>query len=419
MADNPSQLHRPRQKTTTPSEPYNKPPNLQTPARPFAARPPVIRLALSVALTLGLTLAGWLAATRNHTSPTQPAPRLLVIGIRRFSWETVIALHTQSQLPNLATLLDGESARGDILSRDYPSEDAILASILTGRFPVHHGISADHSYTLRSISDRVAQYLPWTRIHATGRPVAAIGFPIWQPLAGRNALIIPPEFSGPGTTIYQDGEPVSGPSQWTSLKVTSTNVPSEYLTPFTSDPDLPAALRAALRAALASDLTTLALAQQAATEASHPDLFIYLSGLAALDNALAAQADPAARPALRHTLLSEYHQFIDSRIGTLHSLVADVPTALILFSEDGSRGQPMSYRPRFPTNLPPPAVGFFLATGPGIRRSVIPATLTPPDVAATLLALARATLPVALDGVVCYNLLNDDFYLRNPEHVRP
>jgi hypothetical protein len=156
-----------------------------------------------------------------------------------------------------------------------------------------------------------------------------------------------------------------------------------------------------LRRALAADLETVRLAREIARRDPRRHLFLYFEGL---DRWRRVVGDASAS-------LGPYCEHLDDLLGELLE-VDDPHTAWMLFSERGNPDGPIRYRPQFPRLRRWPPIGFFLAWGDGVKRSVIPHTVAPVDVAATLTYLSGNPVPLGTDGVVQTGMLDDGWFAR-------
>ncbi len=89
----------------------------------------------------------------------------------------------------------------------------------------------------------------------------------------------------------------------------------------------------------------------------------------------------------------------------------DGNTTFLVFSEQGSRTAAVE------DDTPTP--GWVLAWGRGIKQAVDPLTVTPVDIAATLLYLAGDPVPDDIDGTIQFDMLRDDFFRDHPVLVVP
>lgn len=345
--------------------------------------------------------------------------RLLVIDIGGFSWSSVLAAQGEAHMPHLGGILAGGCAYGDVIAQGYVSDTEILASFLTGRFPVNHGIT---DYLIEGPIDgerNPARRLVWDQIHRAGQPVAVVGFPIWYPIHGGDVLVIPATRFFPGTgMVFHDGVSVRDPSTG-SLIVHADKVPDAVRKQIGAELVLPDTVQAAINVCLADDLTITAMAEQAVRTVPGAHLFVCLSGLSMLDTVLRSLDGAVVSEPMRATLLGRYHVFLDDLIKRLDVAMNDDQKTTFIISEGGNRRTATRYRPHFPSENEWPARGFFLATGRNIRRTESPAIVQPADVAVTLLYLVEAPLPASMDGAVLHGILNDEFFFKHPYRMAP
>lgn len=134
-------------------------------------------------------------------------------------------------------------------------------------------------------------------------------------------------------------------------------------------------------------------------------VFLYLDGIArAKERAVTNNASARADLDAAYVALDNLFRRITAGL--------DDGTAVVVLSEEGFRSHLISYRPFLPTQEPPVSVGCLVAWGGGLKRSELPHTLSPTDVAPTLLYLAGVPVPNWLDGSVVMGMLEDDTYFR-------
>ena len=345
--------------------------------------------------------------------------RLLVVDIGSFSWESILSLPSGVSMSYLASLFAGDCAYGDVIAQDYASDSAILASLLTGRFPANHGITNDAIHGPMDGDRTPDARLVWDRIHRAGQPVAVVGFPIWRPLAGRDALVIPPprSFAGCGV-VFRDGMSPRDPS-YVSLIASADSVADALRERFGEGLALPDAVLVAMRAGIGDDLTIAAMAEQAVRTVRGAHLFVRLSGLSMVDAAIRDAGTERMPEPEREMLLGRYHVFLDGLLKRLDVAMGDERKTVFIVSENANRRGPIRYRPYFPALQEWPAMGFFVAAGGNIRRAETPESMRPVDLAVTLLYLAAAPLPASMDGVILYGILHDDFYFKHALRTAP
>jgi len=327
--------------------------------------------------------------------------RLLVVDMGGFSWGSVLDARVETNMPYIRGILAGNGAYGDVLTKGYASDSEILASLLTGRFPVNHGLTNAPTAGPMDGDRDPARRLVWDQIHRAGQPVAVVGFPLWYPLHGNDSLVSPSprSFAGAGV-VYHDGISLRDPS-YTSLVVPADRIPDALQKRIRGDVTLPDAVQGAINACLADDLTITAMAEQAVRTVPRAHLFVYLSGLSVLDAALRSLDGSVVSESTREMLLCRYHVFVDGLLARLDAAMNDSPKTVFIVSENHT------------------AKGFFAAIGRNIRRTENPQIVQPADVAVTLLYLAGAPLPITMDGVILHGILNDEFFFKHPYRTAP
>jgi len=168
-------------------------------------------------------------------------------------------------------------------------------------------------------------------------------------------------------------------------------------------------VRRSSRPGLASDRRTALLAAEILRSQPDRHLFVYLDGLQAWTRSSGAGGAP----------LHGYYEELDRILERLTAAGEGSPTTWMLFSERGNPDGPIDYRPRFPRLRTWPPIGFFMAWGHGVKRSVEPHTLSPVDLAATLTYIGGYPIPNDTDGVVLFGLLDDGYYFQQRLAFRP
>jgi hypothetical protein len=319
---------------------------------------------LSVAVTLlaaGLAFrASGVDGDEEDSGRIAGPPRVVLIGVPGLSWRAVIDGIREDRLPVLAGLIRGESAKGDMIASGYGSDAEILASVVTGRLPFKHGVRTVDQLDRFGRDPNPMRGTVWQWIGSHGGRVAALGFPF-------------------GST---------GPEGLRPLSVKR---------------------REELDRCLASDLGIAASAARVLRTDPGRHLFVYLEGLRCWEENAHDPADATAEG---------YYEFLDRILGELTSSAGE-RTIWMLFSERGNAEGPISYRPRFPELHSWPPIGFFLAWGDGVKRSVDPHTIAPPDLAVTLAYLSGSAVSSDMDGVVLFELLDDGYYFQQRLAFRP
>jgi hypothetical protein len=138
-------------------------------------------------------------------------------------------------------------------------------------------------------------------------------------------------------------------------------------------------------------------------------LFLYFDGLQRCERASGTTDSSSDTNAVS---LEACYDALDTTLGELVAAAGSTPTTWMLFSERGNRAGPIDYRPRFPRLDHWPPIGFFLAWGDGVKRSVMPQTIAPVDLAATLAYVSGHPVPEDADGLVLFGMLDDGYWFR-------
>jgi len=155
-------------------------------------------------------------------------------------------------------------------------------------------------------------------------------------------------------------------------------------------------------APLAEDLATAERAAKQLRADPRRHLFLYFDGLHRW------QRDHGARG----ESLFAYYDEIDEILRSLVDAAGDHPTTWMLFSERGNHDGPIDYRPGFPRLAQWPPIGFFMAWGHGVKRSVAPQTIAPVDLATTLAYVSGNPVSNDMDGLVLFGMLDDGYYFQ-------
>jgi hypothetical protein len=319
------------------------------------------------------------AVTNGGGAPGSPdSPRVVLIGVPGLSWQTVLDSVREGRLPVLARLAEGASAKGDLIATGYGSDTEILASVVTGRLAFKHGVHDAGRITLFETNPDPLRTTVWEWIASRGGRATSIGFPV-----------------GSTETV-------------TVAAVRKGRAPTELLARVVETSEPTDGIRTGLQRCLSADLATATRAAELLRSDPDRHLFIYLDGLHCWEH----------RYGVSDTALRGYYEAIDGILGELISAAADDVTWM-LFSERGNRAGPIDYRPRFPQLDAWPPIGFFMAWGRGVRRSIHPLTVAPVDLAPTLAYLSGHPVPDDMDGVVLFDLLDEGHYFRQRLTFRP
>ncbi len=365
-------------------------------------------------LVVALVAAGWLHQRGDVVAADAARPRVVVVGVRGMSWQTLLERSAAGRLPRLTALMNGVSNGADIFSPGFGDPAAMLASIVTGKLPEKHRIGSFDQASLFRTAPRSGRVPVWELLSRRGASVGVVGHPFWTPIAGAGSQVVPDwDTLSADRRIYVAGRAAPLPQGWLRLVLRPEDVPVVLVERVFAGGVAPPALADGVRHALAADLTMTALADRIYRETPRAHVFLYLDGLERLDGALSG-----ADPVLARTLLDGYHETVELLLERLSAL-DDGATTFLLFSEEGNRGGAIGYRPRLPPYKRWPSIGWLIAWGSGIKRGIDPLSVAPVDLTPTLLYLTGNPLPNDVDGTILLGLLNDDFYHKHPVFFVP
>jgi len=354
------------------------------------------------ALALLLLALGLL--TGNHAGESHGgSTRVILLGVRGLSWQSTLELMEQRRLPTITRLVEGESAKGDLIAPGYGSDDEVLASVVSGRLTFKHGMRTREELDRFDREPGPLRRTVWGWIASRGERVAAIGFPFSGAASSPDAWVVRGGRAGGGLDPHQ----VSA-AALQRQRIAPEDLDASLLGRVAGDAELDEATTAALRDCLAADLSVVALAREISQRDPGRHLFLYLEGL---DRWRGLRGGSTAA-------VAGYYEQLDGMLRSL--LEIDTPhTSWLLFSERGNPGGAIRYRPHFPPLKRWPPIGFFMAWGHGVKRSVLPHTLAPVDVAATLAYLSGNPISLATDGIVQLGLLDDGYFARQRQVFAP
>ncbi len=323
---------------------------------------------------------------RIWPSPPQQQVQLTVLCVNGFSWDRVMSLHRHGELPFLASLFLKKGSYGDIVSsKQFASDDAIIASLFTGRLPVKHRIykTADRA---QLCSNKRFQIPVWQELAEQGETCIVVGLP-----AASDHDVIPPR---------EAPQPVH------------EEILTKHIQYITRGRELPLELLHLLRECIGSDLERISLAVEAVAAykpSSH--LFACFEGLGRWQKRLSAGADSLPEP-LRSELTDSYYKFFDTLLAKLQGRLGENGTFLLLSERGNLKGYP-TYWQGLPRRREYPAAGFLYATGRHIREGTEPLLVKPVDIVPTLIYLTGNPLLNDMDGTVIFDMLEEEFYFQH------
>jgi predicted AlkP superfamily phosphohydrolase/phosphomutase len=121
----------------------------------------------------------------------------------------------------------------------------------------------------------------------------------------------------------------------------------------------------------------------------------------------AADGKPPAQALERH------YASIDRTLGELMEKIGTENTTWVIVSERPAPLDAGLNRGRLPEFERREQAGFFLAWGREIERSVVPHTIDPVDLAPTILYLSGCPIPNDMDGIVLFEMLNEEYRFKH------
>lgn len=343
---------------------------------------------LSTAAAVLLSVLGFIVPL-PWSATTRQQMRITMVCVSGFSWDRIIPLHRQGQLPFIARLFSRCCAYGDIVSPFFPGDTAILATLFTGRLPAFHGIHRPEDLA-KLTSERRQRIAIWDELATQGQRCAVIGFPV---AAGTS--------TSARNIIFKPAEQHSSPEA----------ARGEYEHRITQGRAVPSGLRQFLRACISSDIELLRFAVEAVDTSSPAHLFAYFEGLGRWQERLASGVDKLPE-AVCAELIDNYYVFFDAVLSALQQRMGKHDTFLLLSERGNLNGCP-TYWKDVHMQGECPAVGFFYATGRHIREGAEPLFIKPADIVPTLVYLAGTPVRNTMNGIVNFDLLEDEFYFQH------
>ena len=326
---------------------------------------------------------------RRLPVPSQQDVRLTMLCVSGFSWERVMPLHRQGQLPYLASLFNRSCCYGDIVSTYFTSDAAITATLFTGRLPNTHEIYKPEDF-LKLQPDSRLRIAIWHELARQGRQCVVVGFP-----------------SAPGT--YGCGQMLVFPHE--EPQTVKGAVLEEYVQNITRGRALPPGLIQFLRECISSDTGRIRLAVDTTGACKTAHLFVYFEGLGRWQKRLSSGIDSLPEP-VRSELIDNYYKFFDTLLAMLQDRLGEHDTFLLLSERGNLNGCP-TYWKDFPLLKECPATGFFYATGRYIREGTEPVFIKPADIVPTLVYLDGNPVLNTMNGIVIFDILEDEFYFQH------
>jgi hypothetical protein len=321
--------------------------------------------------------------------PSRPDVRLTMLCVSGFSWERVIPLHRQGQLPHLASLFSRSCCYGDIVSTNFVSDAAITATLFTGHLPYKHEIYKPEDFLKLQPASRRPIAI-WHELAGRGKQSVVVGFPTIPGTYGCGQMLV---------FLQEEPQTVKGAAL------------EAYVRFITQGRALPPGLSQYLRECIGSDAERIRLAVDATGVCKTAHLFVYFEGLGRWQNRLSSDID-ALPESLRAELIDNYYKLFDTLLPMLQERLGEHDTFLLLSERGNLNGCP-SYWKDFPLLKECPATGFFYATGRHIREGTEPLFIKPADIVPTLVYLDGDPVLSSMNGIVIFDMLEDEFYFQH------
>jgi len=321
--------------------------------------------------------------------PSRQDVRLTMLCVSGFSWERVMPLHRQGQLPYLASLFNRRCSYGDIVSTNFASDAAITATLFTGLLPSTHKIYGPQDF-FKLTPDSRLRHAIWHDLAGQGKQCVVVGFPLASGTYGCGQML-----------IFPQEEP----------QVIQGAVLEKYVQYITKSRKLPPGLIQFLRECISSDTKRIRRAVDTAGACDTAHLFVYFEGLGRWQKRLTDNRDSLPE-SLRSELIDNYYKFFDTLLAKLQERLGE-QDAFFLLSERGNLNGCPSYWKDFPLLKECPATGFFYATGRHIREGAEPLLVKPADIVPTLVYLNGNPVLNTMNGIVNFDMLEDEFYFQH------
>lgn len=390
---------------------------------------------------------------RTITLENQRHPLLCVVGIDSATFDVILPLAEQGNLPFFRRALD-EGAQARIPPLEPVRPNPLWTTLITGKYPYKHGIVSDSKYRPffldpglpssflnlypiavgfkywglwgeeSTINRQDMRALPlWDLLTRLGMSTALIGWPVTEPTSPEIAINVSPRFFESRASDLKSAYPLDMLERAKLFKTTARSLSPDDLSRFGADPP-PVVARSLAKDRWRGDFASFLVQQESAIDA----LFLHLPGLRNVSESFfggysAVQfkglQDPESVEASR--LLAAYYAEIDGFLGRFVDSI-DRPTLMIIVSVHGvgritglSEVQRwMRRQPATHGDLDDGAQGLLIFMGAGVQKTESVRTAELVDLAPTL--LYGLGLPVArdLDGRVQVEFFAPSFMARHP-----
>lgn len=320
--------------------------------------------------------------------PTSNQVKIIMVYVSGFSWDRVIPLHKGNKLPFVTRLFREKGSYGDIISNNFDTDAAIVASLFTGRLPRKHGIYKADDFIRFNIHNEFQTPI-WQELAVHGQQCMVVGFPFLQKQELSDNIVV------------AQGNKKSG-------KVLMTE---EHIKRITGGADVPGDLLIVLQECINSDLKRMQQAVKALGARNNVHLFAYFQGLGRWQQRLATKVD-SIPDIIRSAFIDNYYIFFDNILAQLFSQCRMNENFMVLSERGNMEGRPTSWN-YFPPLNKYPAIGFFYVTGPHIREGTAPLFIGPTDVVPTLLYLTGNPVLNNMDGGVIFRLFEEHYYFKH------
>ncbi len=393
---------------------------------------------------------------REATFESSPRPLLCVVGIDAATFDVILPLAEQGQLPFFRRMLQ-EGAQALLTPLEPIRAQPLWATLSTGKYPYKHGIVGDHKFeagflaagqqepepTLNLLPLAVGfehwgawgkklptdrsdlRVLPlWEILTRLGMSTALIGWPGTYPAGEDQHLTLTDQFfrSSPAQDL-RSAFPPEAAERARLFEIVRENLDSELISRFGPSPP-EVVLDALVQDQWRKDLATFLLDQEPATDA----IFLFLPGLRSISqdyfggySAVQFRGIQDEESVRASHILSAYYAQTDELLGKFWDSIQQ-PKLLVLVSVHGvgrvtglSEAQRLVLRqPATRGDLDDGAEGIMMFLGEGVQKTENIRTAQLVDLPSTL--LYGLGFPVARDsdGSVLTEIFDPGFMARRP-----
>jgi len=301
--------------------------------------------------------------------------RLIMVCVPGLSWADVRFMERDESCSAIRSLMSSRACWAG-LRWTAETAEGVLATLLTGRFQSSHGATTGKDLECFDGAADPVQRVIWDVLAENGRPVVAVGWPLWYPLPAARAVIVPV------TSLEQDAQACAGAERGRGSESGEVSSPS-----FLTEIECRCARldRLAVRAAM-----------HAAERFGRPDIFVCLPGLEKWRSAERGQIPPDKAAAESCFLLL---RDVDRAIGALLAAADPEKTLFVLMSAPARRSAGFGMRPADERCISDQAgPGVLLAAGPDVRVGAADSVVRDVDVAPMIIYRLGLRVPLDADG---------------------